>query len=158
MKSSLAAKDPIAMFSFENIMDTFLGDTEDGLLILSTQLRVIYINKNCNDLYKKTTGESLEVQSLFQEIPTLNSRTNISALIRKALKGEVLETGANLCLAANTLCYFKIKVTPVKNANADITGVMVRFTKAEERTWIEKSERNDELFKTLIQNSTDAFF
>jgi len=159
MKSSLASSNSLAGFSFENILEAFLAGTNNGFMILDKELRILHFNAAYSHFHQTYTGNNLITGSLLSDVYTPNGVSEVIGFIKKALKGEASKFSRKFPPVNNgCTSWFDIEYYPLKSDSGKIEGVGIGvFETTEKHLSEERRKQSEELFKTLILNSTDAF-
>lgn len=145
-------------FSLENILEAFLAGTNDGYLILDNDYRIIHFNTLYSKFHQLHTGKSLIKGSFLQELSPGDSMKDVFTNIKKALKNEVVKYTIKYPPIQGRTFWYDMEFHPLKDESGNIIGTGIGvFETSEINIARERLRQSEELFKTLIQNSTDAF-
>ncbi|HEX8332042.1 MAG TPA: PAS domain S-box protein [Segetibacter sp.] len=158
MKDLVARNNLLEGFSLENILEAFLAGTNDGFLILDDEFRIIHFNTLYNKFHQLHTGKVLIRGSYLPELSPEDSMKDILKNVKKALRNEVVKYTIKYPPINGNTFWYDMEFHPLRNKAGKIIGAGVGvFETTEINSAHERLRQSEELFKTLVQNSTDAF-
>lgn len=135
-----------------------MAGTNDGFMILDKDFRVVTFNDKYNQYHKLHTGNHLEQGIFIADLTPSEAIKEVMDYLVRALKGEVIKFTIKYPVVHLKPSWYDIEYHPLKSKFGEIIGVGVgAFETTEKHETQEKLRHSEDLFKTLIQNSTDAF-
>ena len=116
------------------------------------------LSQGNSQFHQLHTGKLLNKGDFLQELSPGKSMENVLKHIKKALKNELVKYTIKYPPVEGRTFWYDMEFHPLKNDAGKIMGAGVGvFETTEKNTTQERLRQSEELFKTLIQNSTDAF-
>lgn len=144
-------------FSLHGIIEAFLAGTSDGFLVISKDYTVITYNKPAAHFFKTHYGITLEEEDNFNAYVGGNLK-DLQRYLLRGLAGEVVKFSVKFPPIQNKIAWFDFEFNPLKDKKGNIIGAAIGvFNTTTKNEATEHLKQSEELFKTLVQNSTDAF-
>ena len=157
MVRSLVGTNLFNGFSPENVLEAFLAGTNDGFMVLGNDLRIISINEKYKQFHQLISPIFLEPGLHLKSFTPTDNLPEVQKRLDRALQGEVIKLSVKHQAAAKAVWY-DLEYHPLKNKFGEIIGIgLGAFESTTRHEEQEKIRQSEDLFKTLIQNSTDAF-
>jgi PAS domain S-box-containing protein len=157
MLKSLSANQ-LNMFSAENILEAFLAGTNDGFMVLDKDFRVITFNEKFSQYHQFHSSRNIVPGAFIEELIPAESFEEVRVYLKKAAKGETIKFSTKYNNGQSKYTWFDVEYHPLISKSGEIIGVGVGASNTTDRHQTEeKLRQSEDLFKTLIQNSTDAF-
>jgi len=153
----MSAKNLLLNFSTPEILEAFLAGTSDAFIVLDAHGNTI----TCNDKYKsfhyKYVDSALYTGLDYRKVITDSALACMLHHLHKSHAGETVKCTEKF-LVNGKAEWYDFEFHPLKNEQGitEGTGIGV-FDTTEKNAAIEKLQQSEELFKALVQNSTDVF-
>jgi PAS domain S-box-containing protein len=146
-------------FSAQKLLEAFMAGTTDGYLVLDVHLQVVSYNQHYQLFHQQQVGELLTHGQAYA--PVLEKGAPLHFLqqpIQQSLFGKVLKFTHKLKNKKGDTQWFDVEIHPLSNDKEEIIGAGVGiFDITAKHEAIEATKRSEELFKALVENSTDVF-
>ena len=148
----------ISEFSSESILEAFLAGANDGFLVLDRNGNINIFNQNYKAFHQSYFGGTIEEGISIYSVLEGSRSTEFACNLQKSLDGLQIKYSKKFSLVPAKPVWFDFEFNPLKNKKGLIIGVGVGvFESTENHETADKLRQSEDLFKTLIQNSTDAF-
>ncbi len=145
-------------FSLQNILDSLLAGAGDGFLVIDKTYRIILFNEKFKQFHKKYIGGTLDQGVVLIDLLPNRETLFIQNGIDGALTGQAVKKSKKYNFPQSKSLWFDFEFNPLKSDTGDVIGVAIGvFETTEKHETEENLKQSEALFKTLIQNSTDAF-
>ncbi len=158
MNNTLIAPKHVARETREEFFEAYLADTTDGFMILDTSLRIIHFSSKYDRYHHLHTGKHLKRDKLLQEVLPVQGMAEILPFLQKAFEGERVKFAIEYPPIEGTIYKYEIRYSPLLDSEDVVIGVKMQvFDLLSQAPPTGNFRTSEDLFKTLILNSTDAF-
>ncbi len=147
----------LTQFSLHGIIEAFLAGTNDAFMIVSSDYKVITFNKTAAAFFKLHYKIELEEEDNFYDYSGGNMG-DLQRYLYRSLEGEIVKFTIKFPRIEGKQYWYDFEFNPLKDKRGNIIGSGIGiFDTTAKNIALEKVKKSEELFKTLVQNSADAF-
>lgn len=158
MNTSPASLHITSAFSVENILEAFLAGTNDGFLVLDKNGKITLFNQKYKAFHQAYLGGAIYEGAIIYSLLQGARSTDFLSNLEKSFGGSQIKYSKKFSVSSSKPTWFDFEFNPLKSSNGVVTGVGIGvFESTEKHETEDKLRQSEDLFKTLIQNSTDAF-
>ncbi|HEY1053672.1 MAG TPA: hypothetical protein VGE24_01005, partial [Emticicia sp.] len=133
--------------------------SEDSFLIIDTNLIIVNFGLNFKEQYLKYFGRIVKKGDSILDYAPEGRKEIARSFYMRAMEGKILEIEVDLPMPDNTIFTCRNKYKPIYNKKKQIVGI---FVSAFDISFIRKAEsellKHENKYRTIIENSLDAFF
>jgi len=158
MLQSIAGINLKTEFSYENILEAFLAGSHDSFLVIDRSFVIVTFNDRYHRYHLRQHGFEVQQSHQLSDFFPTQKYQQFEAYLNSALKGDIVKFTRKYEGKTLKPSWYDYEYHPLRAKNGEIIGVGIGvFETTEKNETIEKLRQSEDLFKTLIQNSTDTF-
>ncbi len=158
MTTSLTGPDIFHGFSLENILQALVAGADGSFLVLDKNFRILSFNDSYQKFHVSQNETQLVQNNLLTDFVAGIQREELISILERVLRGEVVRFNRKYANGSGQHTWYNFSYQPLKSLSGDTFGIALGVCDTTETIeHQEKLRQSEDLFKTLIQNSTDAF-
>ncbi|WP_337041713.1 PAS domain S-box protein [Emticicia sp. 17c] len=139
--------------------ELFLDYTEEPLLIVDTDLRVIAFSKKYQEKHNFYFGEKITKGNSVLLYTPVSKVDEMQAIYQKVLQGETLEHESRLLSEAGLFIIYCNKYKPVYGKKKQVIGIFISVGSITEvNNTCKETAQDDIKYRPILENSLNAFF